>query len=68
MTQIDSKKHRATHEFQGTDMSSTNKRRWYLQLKKGMLYKWKKKDLEESLLFRKPVHFSVKNTSNHADT
>ena len=43
----------------------------YLQLKKGLLYEWKK-DLEESLgekyLSGKPVHFSVKNTANDADT
>ena len=48
MIQIVSKKHWATHELQGTDMSSTNKEAGTYNSKM-CLYEWKK-DLEESLM------------------
>ena len=48
MIQIVSKKHRVTHELQGTDMSSTNKGDGIYNLKKGCRMN-RKKDLEEFL-------------------
>ena len=49
-----------------------NKQRyWYLQLKEGMWHEWKK-DWKESIrrkyLLEKPIHFSVKDAANNADT
>ena len=68
MIQIVSKINWVTHELQGT---STNKGASTYNSKKGMLYEWKKiwkGLLGEKLLSGKPVHFSVKNTANNADT
>ena len=65
MIQIVLKKHQVTYELQGTDMSSTNKGAGTYNSKKGVLHEWKK-DLE--YLLGKPIHFSVKNTTNNADT
>ena len=66
MIQIVLKKHRVTHESQGTDMSSMNKGAGTYNLKKGCGMNGKN-DLEESLR-RKPVYFSLKNTANNVDT
>ena len=43
MIQIVSKKHWVTHDLQKTDISSPNKGAGSYNLKKGVLYKWKKK-------------------------
>ena len=61
------KKHWVTHELQGTEQRS-----WYLQLKKRGVV-WMEKEIWKSLLgkkylSRKPVHSSIKNTANNADT
>ena len=72
MTQIVSKKHWVTDELQGTDMSSTNKGAGTYNSKKGCYMNGKikiwKSLLGENHLLGKPIHFSVKNTSNNADT
>ena len=71
MIQIVSKKHWLTHELQGTDMSSTNKGAGTYNSKKVFCMNGKKiwkSLLGEKHLLGKPVHFSVKNTSNNADT
>ena len=54
MIQTVSKKHWVIHELQGTNMSSMNQGAASYNLKKGVLYEWKK-DLEESLR-RKTSH------------
>ena len=71
MIQIVSKKHWVTHELQGTDMSSTNKGAGTYKSKKGCCMngkKIRKSLLSEKHLLGKPIHFSVKNTANNADT
>ena len=68
---IVSKKHCVAHELQGTDMSSTNKGAGtYNSKKRGVVWMEKnwKSLLGEKYLLGKPVHFSVKNTANNADT
>ena len=71
MIKIVSKKHWGTHELQRTDMSSTNKGAGTYNSKKGCCMNRKKiwkSLLSENYLLRKPVHFSVENTANNADT
>ena len=72
MIQIVSKKYWVTHELQGTDMSSMNKRASTYNSIKGVLYEKEKKIwkslLGKKYLLGKPVHFSVKNTVNNVDT
>ena len=71
MMQIVSKKHYVTHELQRTDMSSTNKGAGTYNSKKACCMNGKniwKSLFGENHLLGKPVHFSVKNTVNNADT
>ena len=72
MVQIVSKKHCVTHELQRTDMSFTKKGTGtYNSKRKRCCMNGKKnwKSLSgENYLLGKPVHFSVKNTANNADT
>ena len=71
MIQIVSKKHWVTHDVQGTDMSSTNKDTGTYNSKKRCCMNGQKiwKSLfGEKYLLGKPVHFSVNNTANNADT
>ena len=65
------KKHWIPHEIQGTDTSSTNKGARTYNSKKGCYMNGKKiwkSLLGEKYLLGRPVHFSVKNTANNADT
>ena len=77
--QIVLKKYWVTHELQGTYLSSTNKNLLVTyNSKKWCWMNEKKKDLETTrdskslldgkYLLRKPVHFSLKNTANNANT
>ena len=70
MLQIVSKKHRVTHELQGICLQRT-KELLLTTKKRGIVWmekKIRKSLLGEKYLLGKPVHFSVKNTANNADT
>ena len=73
MIQIVSKKHWVTYKLQGTDMLSIKRKgAGTYTSKKGCCMNGKKKIwknlLDENCLLGKPVHFSIKNTVNNADS